>query len=136
MTGSTWRNTACGIAGEDEANGRIVFAKGMSGLKALADKRWQPVAAAREISPDIRRVLRGQRLRDRIHRTPRPLPRAEVVKLLVNRYTVHPGKCRVETGLTHALLAVAGGAIERDKRAVLGVATSDLGERGIGPGDA
>ena len=43
---------------------------------------------------------------------------------------------RVKAGLAHPLLAMVGRAIERDKRAVLGVAAGDLGERGAGPGDA
>src|SRR6516162_1853258 len=130
------RNSARGVSGKNEANGRVVFAKGMPGLKTLADKGRQAVGAAREISPGIGPILRRQRLRDRVHGTPRPLPRTKVVELLVDRRAVHPGQGRVETVLAQTLLAVAGGAIERDKRAVLGVATSDLGERGAGPGDA
>jgi hypothetical protein len=64
VTRGTRRDSACGIPGKSQANGGIVFAKGMHGLKTLPDKGRQPVAAAREISPDIGRVLRRQRLRN------------------------------------------------------------------------
>src|ERR1700730_2099279 len=136
VTGGTGRDSACGVSGKSQANGGVVFAKGMPGLKSLADKGRQSVGAAGEISPDIGRILPRERLRDRIHGTPRPLPGTKVVELLVDRRTIHPGQGRVETGLAHPLLAVAGGAIERDKRAVLGAAAGDLSERGAGPSNA
>jgi hypothetical protein len=50
---SFWRNLSANAASWR-------FAKGMSGLKTLADKRRQSVGAAREISPDIGRILHRQ----------------------------------------------------------------------------
>src|SRR6516162_10921107 len=136
VTGGARWDPARRVPGKNKANGGVVFAKGMPGLKTLADKGREPVSAAREISPDIGRVLSRQRLSDRVHCAPRAFARAKIVELFVNRYTIHSGKCRVEAGLAHPLLTVAGGAIERDKRAVFGITGAYLGERGAGPGDA
>src|SRR6516225_9641282 len=136
VTRGARRNPARGVSGKNQTNGRTVFAKGMPRLKTLGDKGRQAVGSAREISPGIGPILRRQRLRDRIHGTPRPLPRTKIIELLVDDRRIHPSQGRVETGVAHALLAVAGGAIERDKGTVLGVAAGDLGERGAVPGDA
>src|SRR5260370_40289298 len=78
VTGGARRNPACGVPGKSQANGGIVFAKGMPGLKMLADEGRQAVGTAREVSPDIGKISRRQRLRDRVHRTPRPLSRAKI----------------------------------------------------------
>jgi hypothetical protein len=60
VTGGAWRNPASDIPSKGQANGRIVFAKGMPGLKTLAGKGRQAVGAACELSPDIDRGLRRQ----------------------------------------------------------------------------
>jgi hypothetical protein len=48
VAGRRRRNPARGVPGKNETNGGIVFAKGMPGLKALADKGRQAVGAACE----------------------------------------------------------------------------------------
>src|ERR1700730_5437060 len=92
VTGGAGRNAARGVSGKSQTNGGVVFAKGTPGLKALADKRRQAIGSAREIGPDIGRILRRQRLRDRIHRAPRALPRTKIIELFVDRRAIHPGQ--------------------------------------------
>src|ERR1700730_1883355 len=53
VTGGAGRNAARGVSGKSQANGGIVFPKGMPGLKTLADEGRQAVGAAGEISPDF-----------------------------------------------------------------------------------
>jgi hypothetical protein len=60
VTGGARRNAACGIPGKGQANGRIVFPKGVPGLKTLADKGRQAVGAACELSPDIAAPCAGR----------------------------------------------------------------------------
>ena len=60
VTYSARRNSARGVSGKNQANGRIGFPKGMPGLKTLADKGRQAVGAACELSADIDRGLRRQ----------------------------------------------------------------------------
>src|SRR5258708_4335434 len=136
MTDRARRNAARRVSGKYESNRRIFFAKGVPGLETLADGRRQSIGAARKIGPDIGRISRRQRLRDRVHGAPRPLARAKVVELLVDDGGIHARQGRKQARPAHPLLTMAGGAIQRDERAVFDIAAGDLCQRRRRPGDA